>query len=129
MDPTQMQLTDLSQTHSDPLCAQVRKILRTKYAFPREGQLFDVPCVFSAETPMTPIDLKYDNGEGFKCVCPQGQNNYHSCDQRNVIYGTSSFVTGAFGLAQASWVVRQITAGYAKKPIEEILLEESQSLS
>jgi tRNA threonylcarbamoyladenosine dehydratase len=52
--------------------------------------------------------LTYDKGEGFKCVCPQGQNNLHSCDRRNVIYGTASFVTGAFGLACASWVVRDV---------------------
>ena len=107
MDPMAVQLKDLAQTHSDPLAHQMRKILRQKYAFPSEGP-FGIPCVFSAETPMEPVELKYDNGQGFKCVCPQGQNNMHSCDQRNLIYGTASFVTGAFGLAMASWVVQQI---------------------
>ena len=32
----------------------------------------------------------------------------HGCLHRSVIYGTASFVTGAFGLAMASWVVRNI---------------------
>jgi tRNA A37 threonylcarbamoyladenosine dehydratase len=107
LDPMSVKLKDLAETHSDPLAHQVRKILRTKHEFPREGQ-FGVPCVFSDEIPMMPEELKYDNGEGFKCVCPQGQNDVHSCDNRRMIYGTASFVTGSFGLSMASWVVRQV---------------------
>lgn len=107
MDPTQVRVTDLSESHTDPLAHQMRKILRTKHDFPREGS-FDLPCVFSTEIPREPVELKYDLGQGFKCVCPQGENNLHSCDQRNMIYGTASFVTGAFGLAMASWVVQKI---------------------
>lgn len=108
LNPMAVQLKDLSETHTDPLAHQLRKILRQKYAFPAEGQAFGIPCVFSAETPMEPVELKYDLGQGFKCVCPQGQNNLHSCDQRNKIYGTASFVTGAFGFAMASWIIQRI---------------------
>jgi len=107
LDPLQVKLSDLSESHTDPLASQLRKILRTRHDFPREGS-FGVPCVFSDETPMQPVDLHYDQGQGFKCVCPQGQNNMHSCDRRNVIYGNASFVTGTFGLAMAGWVVRSI---------------------
>lgn len=107
LDPLQAKLADLSKTHTDPMAHQLRKILRQKYDFP-EKEEFGIPCVFSAEEPLMPIDLNYDNGEGFKCVCPQGQNNLQSCDRRSVIYGNASFVTGAFGLAIASWVVRKI---------------------
>jgi tRNA threonylcarbamoyladenosine dehydratase len=107
LDPLKVKMTDLAQTHTDPMAAQLRKILRTKHEFPREGD-FGIACVFSDETPMEPLDLDYDKGEGFKCVCPQGQNNLHSCDRRNVIYGTASFVTGAFGLAMASYAVREL---------------------
>ena len=107
MDPLRIKLTDLGQTYVDPLAAQVRKILRQKYNF-TEGKNFGIPCVFSDEVPMQPEELKYDGGMGFKCVCPQGQNNLHSCEHRNVIYGTASFVTGAFGLTMASFVVNEI---------------------
>lgn len=110
MDPTKIAVTDLSESHTDPLAHQMRKILRTKHNFPREGSM-NLTCVFSTETPMEPIELKYDLGQGFKCVCPQGQNNLHSCDQRNKIYGTASFVTGAFGFAMAGWVVQKIIQG------------------
>ncbi len=107
LDPLAVRLCDLAETHTDPLAHQMRKILRTRHEFPREGK-FGIACVFSEEIPMMPEELKYDNGEGFQCVCPQGQNNPHSCDRRNMIYGTASFVTGNFGLVMASWVVRQI---------------------
>lgn len=107
MDPTRVQIVDLAETHTDPMAHQVRKILRQKYNFTEERS-FGIPCVFSDEAPMEPEVLHYDKGEGFKCVCPQNQNNLHSCEHRNVIYGTASFVTGAFGLAMASWVVKQV---------------------
>ncbi len=108
MDPTRIQIIDLAKTNIDPLSHSVRKILRQEYNFPKE-KFFDIPCVFSDEIPSLPIELKYDNGQGFKCVCPQGEIDPHGCMHRSIIYGTAGFVTGAFGLAMASWVVRQIT--------------------
>lgn len=108
LDPTRIKITDLAKTEIDPMSHTVRKILRQEYNFPK-GKHFGIPCVYSDEIPMEPVELKYDLGQGFKCVCPQGQNDLHGCMHRNVIYGTSSFVTGAFGLAMSSWVVREIT--------------------
>lgn len=113
MDPTRIKRGDLGETYGDPMAAQVRKILRQKYNFP-DTKKFGIPCVFSDETPMQPVELNYDNGMGFKCVCPQGQNNLHSCEHRNVIYGTASFVTGSFGLSMAAYIVNEIYASEAK---------------
>ena len=107
LNPLATKLTDLANTHTDPLAHQVRKILRSRHAFPNKGE-FGIPCVFSEETPMMPEELNYDNGEGFKCVCPQGQDNPHSCDRRNRIYGTASFVTGTFRLVMASHVIQTL---------------------
>jgi tRNA A37 threonylcarbamoyladenosine dehydratase len=64
--------------------------------------------VYSTEPPATPRELHYDGGDGFRCVCPGGTNDFHSCEERRVIYGTAGFVTGAFGLACASVVVRAL---------------------
>ncbi len=122
MDPTRIKISDLAQTQVDPMAHAVRKILRQEYQFPKGNRKkFDIPCVYSDEPPMEPIELKYDNGQGFKCVCPQGQNDLHSCLHRSVIWGTASFVTGAFGLAMASWVVRDIvkTQSSLKKQLSE----------
>lgn len=106
LDPTQVRIVDLGETHTDPLFAAIRRIMRTKHGFP-EGTL-GIPAIFSAETPMEPVELKYDEGKGFRCVCPNGNNDQHGCDQRNKIYGTAGFVTGTFGFVMASWVIARI---------------------
>ncbi|AFY01990.1 tRNA threonylcarbamoyladenosine dehydratase [Bdellovibrio bacteriovorus] len=108
MDPLRIKKADLADTYVDPMAAQVRKMLRQKYDFPEKN--FGIPCIFSDETPIQPVELKYDHGQGFKCVCPKGQNDLHNCDSRNVIWGTASYVTGAFGLAMASHIVNEIHA-------------------
>ncbi len=109
IDPTALVVTDLSATRIDPFANQVRRLLRKKYAFPAQGT-FGVPAVFSTEMPAEPCDLGYDGGLGFRCVCPGGANEFHSCEERRLIYGTAGFVTGAFGLACASVVVRALAA-------------------
>ena len=107
MDPTQVKVSDLARTEVDPLARAVRRILREQYAFPAEGKGdFGITAIYSPEAALPPQELTYDNGEGFKCVCPQGDNPYFQCDNRNLIMGNSSFVTGAFGLACASVAVR-----------------------
>lgn len=105
MDPTRIQVRDLSKTEHDPLARAVRKILRDQYAFPHTGE-WGIPTVISDEPPIWPAELKYDNGQGFRCVCPQGENPYFNCDSRNLIMGNASFVTGSFGNVCASVVVR-----------------------
>ncbi len=109
MDPTKIEVADLARTTVDPLANAVRKILRQEYNFPRKA-LFGIQAVFSTEKPIVPVELTYDKGEGFRCVCPGGKNEHHSCEERSVIYGTASFVTGAFGLAAASIVTKMIVA-------------------
>lgn len=115
MDPTAVRLVDLAETHNDPFAHQLRKMLRQKYDFPADGP-WGIPCAFSAESPVPPEELHYDHGEGFKCVCPQGQNDLHSCLHRNVVHGNAGFVTGAFGLALASHVVRSLIGPRASVP-------------
>jgi tRNA A37 threonylcarbamoyladenosine dehydratase len=109
IDPTALQVVDLAETKIDPLADAVRRALRQKYGFPAKGP-FGVPAVFSTEPPQEPEELHYDGGEGFRCVCPGGKNDYHSCEERRVIYGTAGFVTGTFGLTCASVVVRALAA-------------------
>lgn len=110
IDPTHIKLADLGETRVDPLASAVRKILRTKYGFPAKGP-FGIPAVFSTESAAEPHELHYDEGKGFRCVCPGGKNEFHSCEDRSVIYGTAGFVTGVFGMMCASVVVREISAG------------------
>ena len=111
MDPTQIKIIDLGKTQKDPLAKAVRRILRDQHGFPQTGE-FDIPAVYSDEPTTAPMELNYDGGKGFRCVCPQGKNEFFNCDNRNVILGNASFVTGAFGLALASIVVKETTAEF-----------------
>ena len=106
-DPTRIEVADLADTTVDPLGKMVRKLLRRDYDFPRKGA-FGIPAVFSTEPLTDPVELHYDGGNGFSCVCPNGENDVHTCEDRNVIWGTAGFVTGSFGLAAASVVVRRL---------------------
>lgn len=109
LDPTQIKTADLAETTVDPLAHAVRRFLRQKHNFPSEGN-FGIQAVYSTEPVRDPVELTYDQGMGFRCVCPGGKNDFHSCEERNVIYGTASFVTGTFGLTCASLVVRGLLA-------------------
>lgn len=116
LDPLEIKTADLAFTTVDPLARALRGILREKYQFSRnEKEPFGIPAVFSTEPALEPRELHYDGGKGFQCVCPQGDNPYFQCENRNVIMGNASFVTGTFGLVAASIVVRDLL----KKTSEE----------
>lgn len=94
-DPTQICLSDLSQTIQDPLLAKVRASLRREHGFPRQGK-FGVPAVYSTEP------LRY----------PQTQEE---CDIRPAAtglncagFGSSVCVTSVFGMAAASRAIEFI---------------------
>jgi tRNA A37 threonylcarbamoyladenosine dehydratase len=115
MDPAPIRVVDLAETDVDPLARMLRKFLRRDYGFPSEGP-FGVPAVYSNEFPTQPHPLAYDEGTGFRCVCTRGNNPYFNCDKRNVIMGTASFITGAFGMHCAAFAVRHLLAGLPPDP-------------
>lgn len=112
MDPSRTKIADLSKTEMDPLARAIRRILREQYGFPAEGKgEFGIAAVYSDEPATAPAELAYDGGKGFRCVCPQKDNEYFNCDSRNIIMGNASFVTGTFGFYCASHVVRELVKG------------------
>jgi len=111
LDPTRVRTADLSDTHTDPLARNVRKMLRQRHDLDAsEGRPSGVTAVFSDEPPIDPSGVGYDNGQGHRCVCPSGDNGLHSCDKRSRIEGSAGFVTGTFGLTCAGVVVRTLIA-------------------
>ena len=111
LDPTQIRRSDLNEVTGDPFLATTRKLLRKHHAFwGATDEPWGIPAVHSLEPASKPVDLAYDGGQGFRCVCPQGDNGKHTCDARNLIYGTAGFVTGSFGLAAAAAVVHELLA-------------------
>lgn len=101
IDPSRIQIADLSQTHGDRLLMLVRKQLRTQYGFPREGKgRFRIPCVFSDEPPRFP----WANGE----ICATrepGMAGGLNCDAG---LGSATHITASMGLFAAGQVLKQL---------------------
>lgn len=115
LDPLAVTTSDLAKTKGDPLAGDVRHVLRHKYGFPMRGS-FGIQAVWSRELARDPMALAYDGDEGFRCVCPGGKNEHHSCEERVLVRGSASFVTGTFGLVAASVVVNAIASGAVPIP-------------
>ena len=107
LDPTQIRIADLAETEVDPLARAIRRILREKYGYPAKGA-FGIQAVYSTEPVIDPQELEYDNGKGFKCVCPQGQNGLNDCDMKNQILGNAAYLTATFGYFCASVAIRHL---------------------
>lgn len=107
LDPTRIRITSLAETHTDPLGRALRKHIRRKHEV-QDAQMAEAVAVFSDEPVVMPVTEEDDVVCGVNCMCPNGANPHHTCSRRNVIYGTASFVTAAFGLAAASACVRML---------------------
>lgn len=109
MDPTMVRVADLGATYNDAFASSLRKILRQEHGLEFDKEIpLGVSAVFSPESAILPAPPAYDADEGFRCVCPGGKNGLHDCERRARIDGSAAFVTGAFGLAAASVVVKSL---------------------
>ncbi len=104
MDPTRIQLADLTDVTNDPLLSKLRYNLRRHHQFPREaGKKLRVPCVFSTEQLVYPNSKSCNADEGRG---PQGL----SCAG----FGAGMVVTASFGLVAASHALKHLSGN--KKP-------------
>jgi len=111
LDPTAIRVEDLCQTHMDPFAKDVRKLLKRKYGIETDRPT-GITAVYSIEPCRTPVPLTYDaRTDGFLCVCPSRENDFHTCDHRTQVNGSAVFVTSAFGMNMAGVVVRRIAQG------------------
>ena len=99
MDPTRVRVTDLAQTAKDPLARVVRKALRAR------GIESGVEAVWTDEEPN---ELDAAVQDAFHCICPNGDNDFHSCSHRNVVQGTVSWIPSLFGLMMAGTAVNRL---------------------
>lgn len=99
-DPLAVRVRDLADTSHDRLLQEVRKKLRVRDGFPREGQPFGVPCVYSSEAPVFPAK------DGSVCGRPDPELDLRLDCSGGL--GTASFVTGTFGLVAAGQIVGNI---------------------
>ncbi len=99
MDPSRIRVTDLAHTAIDPLARTVRKELR------KRGISRGITAVWTDEPPNA---LDQAVQDCFRCICPHGDNGLHSCDDRNLVQGTVSFLPAMFGMAAAGAVVNGV---------------------
>ena len=99
IDPTRIEVTDLSRTIQDPLLAKVRARLRKEHGFPRDPKKkFGIPAIFSSE----PIRLPET---GAACDTPPTLAGLNCAG-----YGSSVCVTAPFGLFAASEALRHLSS-------------------
>lgn len=97
MDPTRIDICDLSRTQQEPLLAKVRKRLRSQYGFTRNPKnKFGIDAVYSLEPVKYPENANAGSTQNVPGLNPAG-------------FGTTMAVTAGFGLAAASYVLRKIT--------------------
>ncbi len=101
LDPSQIEVKDLSRTWNDPLAASVRLALRQVHNFARNPKRsFGVPCVYSTEQQRYPdkdgnVGYQKPGVAGLSLDCSFG-------------YGSSVMVTGSFGFVAAAKAIELV---------------------
>ncbi|GAB7025182.1 tRNA threonylcarbamoyladenosine dehydratase [Geotalea toluenoxydans] len=100
LDPTQVKVADIAETHKCRMARSMRKLLRKK------GIPKGVQVVYSTEEYREP-EVK-DGGCKGNCICPNKDNQQFSCEHRRVILGSISYIPSIFGLTMAGVVVNSL---------------------
>lgn len=113
-DPSQTQLTDLSQTYQDPLLAKVKNQLRREYNFPRADlkkaskRKFGIDAVFSTE------QLMYPDSKGNVCHAKQSQEGAMRLDCSGG-FGAVTHVTASFAFFAVSKAINKLLRKHTTK--------------
>lgn len=106
IDPTKIDITDLSKTYQDPLLAKVKNQLRREYNFPRNvKRKFAIDAVFSTE------QLIYPTNDGSVCYAKQNNDGGMRLDCSGG-FGAATHVTASFAFFAVS---KAMTKYLAKK--------------
>lgn len=141
LNPSCVKVSDLSHTKVDPVALQVRKKLRRDYGFPA-NKSFHITAVWSDEAPRKPFELDFsalladgsvpvsEDALAASMVRERGGSGELSAEDAAWLAeterfmsgkgrhaapcGTSSFVTGTFGLTAAMQLVKILLAEKAE---------------
>ncbi len=117
LDPTMVRVSDLSDTRVDPFARELRRNLRRKHELDCTKNV-GVWAVYSEEPPIPPQDLAYDT-DGFRCVCPGGENGMNDCEHRNRVEGSVAFVPSVFGATAASVAIKLLLGMPLRRPLSD----------
>lgn len=102
LDPTQIQVTDLSRTIQDPLAAKVRSELRRSFNFSKNPKRkFRIDCVFSTE------QLRYPDPSGEVCTEKAQADGSMKMDCASG-FGASSMVTASFAFVGVAFMLNKL---------------------
>ncbi len=106
LDPTKIEVADISKTHKCRMARTLRKLLK------RQGISSGVTVVFSTEEHREQ-EVKEGGCKG-ACICPNKDKQLFSCEHRRVILGSISFIPGIFGLTMAGVAINDLLTGSKK---------------
>lgn len=102
IDPTKIEIADLSQTYQDPLLAKVRNNLRREYNFSRNlKRKFSIDAVFSTE------QLLYPDASGGVCFAKQSQDGAMRLDCSGG-FGATTHVTASFAFFAVGRAIKKL---------------------
>lgn len=109
IDPTRIDVCDLSRTEQEPLLARVRKNLRTKHGFPRgRKHKFGIDAVYSTE-PLRFPEVCLPDDEGVAVDAESAVNSAAGLTGLHCAgYGSAVVVTASFGFIAAAHVLKQL---------------------
>ena len=102
IDPSRIQLSDMTRSEGDALLSKTRKQLRTQHGFSRNlKRRFDIPCVFSTET------LRYPDNQG-EITMQKSENHSLSGLSCADGFGSLCAVTSTFGMLASAYVLQRL---------------------
>ena len=102
IDPSRIQLSDMTRSEGDALLSKTRKQLSTQHGFSRNlKRRFDIPCVFSTET------LRYPDNQG-EITMQKSENHSPSGLSCADGFGSLCAVTSTFGMLASAYVLQRL---------------------
>lgn len=109
IDPTQIQIADLTKTIQDPLAKKLRDTLRRHHNFPKNPKRkFGIDCVFSTE------QLKYPQADGSVCGVKSTAEGPKRMDCASG-FGAATMVTATFGFVAVSRILQKLVDKHLQK--------------
>jgi tRNA A37 threonylcarbamoyladenosine dehydratase len=101
LDPTKIEVSDISATKNCRMARSMRKILKNA------GITSGVQVVYSSELhrELAPASA---SACGTECICPNQSEQTFRCEHRRVILGSISYIPSIFGLTMAGVVVNDL---------------------
>ena len=126
VDPTRIEVCDLSRTEQEPLLARVRKRLRAAHGFPRDRRhKFHIDAVWSSEPLRQPEVCDIDDAEA--TVAGAVPANAGITGINCAGYGSAVVVTASFGFVAAGHVLRKLAERAAQASVEASAQAAAQS--